>query len=289
MDGLLTNNPEKNEKYQTKQDFKNNNFKTKYKDRTNGKRKIRRGKGNKKESELCIMSTNAAQLKGKIDSFKSELLVSNVGLFTIQETHYAAKGKVKIENFDTFEAIRKKHKGGTIIGAHKALKPILIEEYSEDFELLVVEIKIANREIRIISGYGPQESWLEAERMPFFLALEEQIIKAELAGKSILIELDANSKLGPELIPGDMHSQSMNGKVLAAIIARHGLVVGNSMKQCVGLVTRKITRRTTGARGYKFELFQSIFYYIEQLSQSILLYLGLSLFISVYLGLSQSI
>ena len=218
-------------KYQTKQDFRNNNFKTKYKDRTNGKRKIRRGKGNKKESELCIMSTNAAQLKGKIDSFKSELLVSNVGLFTIQETHYAAKGKVKIENFDTFEAIRKKHKGGTIIGAHKALKPILIEEYSEDFELLVVEIKIANREIRIISGYGPQESWLEAERMPFFLALEEQIIKAELAGKSILIELDANSKLGPELIPGDMHSQSMNGKVLAAIIARHGLVCWFSNKE----------------------------------------------------------
>ena len=70
--------------------------------------------------------------------------------------------------------------------------------------------------------------------MPFFLALEEQIVKAELAGKSILIELDANSKLGPELIPGDTHAQSMNGKVLASIIDRHGLILGNSMKQCKG-------------------------------------------------------
>ena len=67
-----------------------------------------------------------------------------------------------------------------------------------------------------------------------------------LVNDDVLIELDANSKLGPELIPGDMHSQSMNGKILAAIIARHGLVLGNSMKQCVGLVTRKrITKTTT--------------------------------------------
>ena len=51
----------------------------------------------------------------------------------------------------------------------------------------------------------------------------------------------------------------------------------------------KITRRTTGARGYKFELFQSIFNYIKQFSRSILVYLGLFWTISVHLGLSQSI
>ena len=119
-----------------------------------------------------------------------------------------------MENFEVFEAIRKKAKGGTIIGAHKALEPVLIQEYSNEFELLVVEVKVSNREIRIMSGYGPQESWPENERMPFFLALEQEIIKAELAGKSILIEMDANSKLGPELIPGDKHAQSVTEKLL---------------------------------------------------------------------------
>ena len=180
------------------------------------------------------MSTNAAQLKGKLNSFKCELKYSNVGLFTIQE----------IEGFDIFEAIRKKVKGGTMIGAHNGLRPILISEYSEDFELLVIEIKVSNKEIRIMSGYGPQESWPEQQRTPFFLALEEEIIKAELAGKSILMELDANSKLGKELIPGDIHSQSENGKLLAGIIARHGLVLGNSMDVCKGLITRKRTTKT---------------------------------------------
>ena len=38
-----------------------------------------------------------------------------------------------------------------MIGVHKGLKPFLIEEYSSDFELLVVEVKVANKEIRIIS------------------------------------------------------------------------------------------------------------------------------------------
>ena len=90
-----------------------------------------------------MMSTNAAQLKGKLNHFKSEIKRANVCLFTVQETHYASKGKVQLDNFEIFEAIRKKVKGGTMIGAHKALKPILVEEYSEDFELLVVEIQIA--------------------------------------------------------------------------------------------------------------------------------------------------
>ena len=120
--------------------------------------KTKRGNKKHKASELCIMSTNAAQLKGKFKSFKSELVSSNAAVFTIQETHYATKGKVCIENFEIFEAIRKKEKGGTMIGVHKALKPFLIQEYSNEFELLVVEISVANKSIRIISGYGPQEN-----------------------------------------------------------------------------------------------------------------------------------
>ena len=61
-------------------------------------------------------------------SFKSKILASKAGLFTIQETHFTSKVKVKIENFETFEAIRKKDKGGTLIGVYNALNPLLIEK-----------------------------------------------------------------------------------------------------------------------------------------------------------------
>ena len=51
-----------------------------------------------------------------------------------------------------------------MIGVHKALSPFLITELNDPFELLVVEIKIGKREIRLISGYGPQESFFLSTR-----------------------------------------------------------------------------------------------------------------------------
>ena len=172
--------------------------------------------------------------------------LNDASVFTIQETHYETKGKLRIDGFEIFESIRNKVKGGTAIGVKAALKPVLVEEYSEEFELLVVEVKAGNRNVRIMSGYGPQENWAELARKPFFLALEEEIIKAELAGASVILEIDANSKLGPHIVPGDKHSQSENGKLLAGIIKRQKLVVGNSLAQCKGTITRKrVTKDST--------------------------------------------
>ena len=198
MDGLLNENSNHKNSNKQKSGLK--------------KRKINRGNKKKKEAELCIMSANAAQLKGKLNSFKSELKQCQAGIFTIQESHFATKGKLKIEDFEIFEAIRKKAKGGTIIGVHKALRPCLIEEYESEFEILVVEITISNKRIRIITGYGPQECWPERDRMLFFSALEQEIIKAELAGSAVVIEMDANSKLGTDFIPGDKHEKSQMDK-----------------------------------------------------------------------------
>ena len=88
--------------------------------------------------------------------------------------------------------------GGSLLGIHNSLEPVLIEEYSDTFELIVAEIKLSGKEVRVMSGYGPQENWTTEEKMPFFVALEEEISKAKLNGKSLILELDANSKLGPQ-------------------------------------------------------------------------------------------
>ena len=53
------------------------------------------------------------------------------------------------------------------MGIHKSLEPVLKEEYSDAFELIVVEVKVIEQEIRVISGYGPQECWPDEEKMPF--------------------------------------------------------------------------------------------------------------------------
>ena len=126
-------------------------------------------------ASLKLFSTNAAGLvKGKLDSLKAEVANSQANLVTIQETHCHRKGKVQLQDFVTFEAIRSKKGGGTLISAHKNLNPKLIEEYSDIFEILVVEIETELKSIRVISGYGPQENWEEEKRLPFFLALETE-------------------------------------------------------------------------------------------------------------------
>ena len=98
-----------------------------------------------------------------------------------------------------------------------------------------------------MTGYGPQENWTVNEKMPFFKALEEEVIKAKSSEKYIYIQMDGNSKLGPNIIPGDPHAQSENGKILAAIIKRNALIVMNSSNmKCTGKITRKrITKKKT--------------------------------------------
>ena len=126
----------------------------------NKNRKIRCSKNQRKTKvtkSLPIFSANGAGVVTKIQSLLNNITELGAGLITLQETHFARKGKLngKICDFEIFEAIRKKQKGGTLIGAHRSLDPVLIEEYSEDFELLVVEVRIGTKDVRIISGYGP--------------------------------------------------------------------------------------------------------------------------------------
>ena len=67
----------------------------------------------------------------------------------------------------------------------------------------------------MISGYGPQENWTEEKRMPLFTALETEIEKATLAGRAVIVEMDANAKLGRKYIRRDPHEMSPNGHILA--------------------------------------------------------------------------
>ena len=152
------------------------------------------------------------------------------------------KGKHSLENYIIFEAIREKVWGGSIIGVHESLNPHLITIYKEDFELILVETKVGNKEIRFITGYGPQENWDESEKLPFFIALDQEVMKAQMEGKAVFVYMDANSKLGQGYIPKDLHQMSKNGEVLCEIIEKNALIVANGLsKICRGTITRERT------------------------------------------------
>ena len=78
------------------------------------------------------------------------------------------------------------------------------------------------------------------QKLPFFIALDQEVGKAQSEGISVYISMDANSKLGPEYIPGDLHTMSKNGEVLAEIIEKNALIVANGLaNKCEGSVTRQ--------------------------------------------------
>ena len=52
------------------------------------------------------------------------------------------------------------------------------------------------------------------------------------------IESDANAKFGNEIIEGDPHNISVNGKLLLDIIREFNLIIVNSTEKCTGLITR---------------------------------------------------
>ena len=117
------------------------------------------GKGNK-EVSLVIFSNNSAGLTSASKKFclKSEIKKTKCAIFTIQETCLKKKGRFQIKGYEIFEVIRNKEKTGTLVGVHQSLNPVLISEYNDEIELIVVEVIVANKEIRIISGVGPQEN-----------------------------------------------------------------------------------------------------------------------------------
>ena len=58
----------------------------------------------------------------------SQLKKLDSPIFTIQENYFITKGKIKIEGYNVFEAIRtNKNNGGTAIRVIESLKPVLIE------------------------------------------------------------------------------------------------------------------------------------------------------------------
>ena len=167
----------------------------------------------KNVNSVKLFATNGAGVKNsKVESLNAQVRRTKANIIMVQETHSTEKGKIKMDKeFVIFEAIRKKKGGGTLMAINEDLKPKLIEEYSDEFELIVVEANTTEKTIRVITGYGPQECWEEERRLPFFLALEIEIEKAELGGKSLIIEMDANAKLGPSYISGDPHAMTPNG------------------------------------------------------------------------------
>ena len=215
----------------------------------NKNKKGRRGYGKKnrkkniiKNINLSIVGTNAAGLKTKKESFFSLINTFKASIITVQETKHNRTGTIKIPGFQTFEKIRKNKAGGGLLTAvDEDLNPVVVSHGNgnDDLEILVVEADLGSKKIRIINGYGPQEDEDIQDILSFWQDFEAEIIKAKADNCFIIVEMDANAKLGNLIIKNDPNTMTSNGKLLFDIVERQNLVIINAMNICKGTITRQ--------------------------------------------------
>ena len=189
---------------------------------------------------MFILGANSAGILNKQESFYRNINLFNPIAFFLQETKTRFKNKLKHPNYTFFEYIRKHSGGGGLITAvHNNLHPVQVSN-DDETEVLVVETKIGDMKLRLINGYGPQEADEESSKN-FMNRIDLEVKSSKLAGALVCIEMDANSKLGPDIIKNDPKEQSRNGKLLEQIINNNNLVVVNGTNLCEGVITRQRT------------------------------------------------
>ena len=213
------------------------------------KRKIRHTRFKQK---LTFVGTNCSGISSKWQSFNKLLSDLKPAVFFGQETKLRNRQKFKVENpkYTVFRLERvKTGGGGIVIGALDDLKPVLVNEGDDESEALTVQISVNNLEIRCVVGYGACESDRQAKKLDtnqhdrklkLWEFLENEVIEAENKCQGLVIQMDANASLGPELLKNDPNNQNSNGRLFANFLQRNpALIVVNNLDLCKGLITRR--------------------------------------------------
>ena len=201
------------------------------------KRKTRRGISKRKNKNLgfTIIGTNSNGLSGKVDSLYNTVKHFKPSCITIQETKLRSK-KFEIPGYQVFLKNRPGLGGGLLTAVEENLAPVLVS--FPDTEILVIQTRVGSVDTRIINGYGPQEDANFQDIYNFWQDMDKEIISAKEQNCKIIIQLDANAKLGKDILPADPNDISGNGKILLEMVERHNLCILNTEEQCKGGITR---------------------------------------------------
>ena len=122
---------------------------------------------------------------------------------------------------------------------HEDLKPLLISSGERETEIITVQVSLGSIQIRIINAYGPREDDQKQNIFNFWQELEMEIMDAYENNCMVVIEMDANAKVGMKYIVGDPHETSPNGRLLLEMVKRQNLIIVNAMDICKGVITRE--------------------------------------------------
>ena len=194
-------------------------------------------------NKLCLVGVNANGIQSKLNSLNHIISELNPSVICLQETKCKKVGRVKIESkgYIVFELLRKESGGGGLATLVKAdLTPVWVAEGDDFVEILVVEIHIDSRSVRIINCYAPQECDAMERKVAFWARLHSEIFEAEEAGISVIVQFDSNMHAGSDIIKNDPNKQNTNGRLFAEFLSNNpSIILANNSEKCEGDVTRE--------------------------------------------------
>ena len=205
------------------------------------RKKIRRGgKRFNKSHRFCLLGNNVAGLTKKKESLNAIIETFKApSCITLQETKLGKTVEFKIPNYQVFQNNRNSSGGGLLTAVDSNLNPLIITSESSLAEILTVQLEVNDKKIRLLNAYGPQNDDLIQKRLEFWTELDQEIVSAVSDGCLILIQMDANAKVGRHIITADPNKNpDDNGLELLALIERHNLVMLNADERCIGAITR---------------------------------------------------
>ena len=147
---------------------------------------------------------------------------------------------MRLDGYQIFEKIRKGGGvGGLLTAVDQNLNPVLISTgMDEDTEMITVQVKVGTHDTRIINAHGPQEDDGDQELFRFWQEIDQEAATAKDENCLVIIQLDANAKIGKEHIKNDPNDATANGKILIDLVERHNLTIANTLDLCKAVITR---------------------------------------------------
>ena len=210
--------------------------------------KTRRGNWKKSKGKISksfnfsILGTNCNGILNKQDSLKAAMDTFKPTIVTLQETKSRKHGNIRLPGYQIFEKIRKGGNGGGLLtAADENINPVLVSTGKDDeTEIITIQVEVGKYSIRIVNGYGPQEDEYGKDKIyKFWQELEEEILEAKDNNCLIVVQIDANAKIGKDKIRDDPNTVTANGKILLDICERQNLTILNTLDSCKGVITRE--------------------------------------------------
>ena len=220
--------------------YKDKHIKTK---RGYGKKKSKRLKEKNQFIKFNVLGSNANGILNKLESLKHNIDKFQPSIVTLQETKARKMGSIRLKGYQIFEKIRSGGGGGGLLTAvDQNLCPVLISTGKyEDSEIITVQAKVGVYDVRIINAYGPQEEDGNDIVFKFWQEIEQEIVDAKDENCLVIVQLDANAKIGKENLKDDPNNVTDNGKILLDVVERNTMCIVNTLDLCKGLITRERT------------------------------------------------